>query len=60
MPVRIRHYEAITLMEKWTNIRDHKEFFLTITEAKESATALFDRCKNINTFATISSKGIKR
>lgn len=41
---------AIALMEKWTHIRDHKEFFNTITEAKESAAALFDRCKNINTF----------
>lgn len=43
--------EAITLLEKWTNIRDHKEFFVTISGAKEKAAALFDRCKNINTFS---------
>jgi len=43
--------EAITLMEEWTTIRDHKEFFVTITEAKNSAAILFDRCKNIHTFA---------
>ena len=42
--------DAITLMEKWTTIRDHKEFFVTITEAKESAAALFDSCKNIHAF----------
>ena len=52
--------EAITLMEKWTNIRDHKEFFLTITEAKESATALFDRCKNINTFVNDQFEGYQK
>ncbi len=43
--------EAITLMEKWTTIRDHKEFFVAITEAKDSAANLFDRCKNIHSFA---------
>src|SRR5574344_1492787 len=42
--------EAITLMEKWTTIRDPKEFFVTITDAKESASALFDKCKSINLF----------
>ena len=47
-------------MEKWTNIRDHKEFFLTITEAKESATALFDRCKNINTFVNDQFEGYQK
>lgn len=43
--------EAIELMEKWLMIRDHKEFFETITEARESAGKLFDKCKSINTFA---------
>lgn len=52
--------EAITLMEKWTNIRDHKEFFLTITEAKESAATLFDRCKNINTFVNDQFEGYQK
>lgn len=42
--------EAITLMEKWLTIRDHKEFFETITAARVSAGQLFDRCKSINTF----------
>lgn len=42
--------EAITLMEKWQAIRDHKEFFETITAARMSAGQLFDRCKNIATF----------
>ena len=42
--------EAITLMEKWTTIRDPKDFFVTITDAKESASALFDKCKSINLF----------
>lgn len=52
--------EAITLMEKWSNIRDHKEFFITITEAKESAAALFDRCKNINTFVNDQFEGYQK
>lgn len=52
--------KAITLMEKWTNIRDHKEFFTTITEAKESAAALFDRCKNINTFVNDQFEGYQK
>lgn len=52
--------EAITLMEKWSNIRDHKEFFITITEAKESAAALFDRCKNINTFINDQFEGYQK
>jgi len=42
--------EAITLMEEWTTIRDQKEFFVTITEAKDTAATLFDRCKNIHSF----------
>ena len=42
--------EAIELMEKWSNIRDHLEFFKTIIADKEQATVLFDECKNINTF----------
>lgn len=52
--------EAITLMEKWTNIRDHKEFFTTITGAKESAAALFDRCKSINTFSNDQFENYKK
>lgn len=52
--------EAITLMEKWSNIRDHKEFFTVITEAKESAAALFDRCKNINTFVNDQFEGYQK
>lgn len=42
--------EAISLMEEWLSIADHKEFFETITSASESAGALFDKCKNINLF----------
>lgn len=42
--------EAITLMEQWLNIRDHLKFFQTIIDAKDSASDLFDKCKNINTF----------
>jgi hypothetical protein len=42
--------ESITMMEKWTTIRDPKEFFVTITDAKESAAALFDKCKSIKLF----------
>lgn len=52
--------EAITLMEKWSNIRDHKEFFTVISEAKESAAALFDRCKNINTFVNDQFDGYQK
>lgn len=43
--------KAIALMEHWLTIRDHKEFFMAIIDARESAGQLFDRCKNINTFA---------
>ena len=42
--------EAIELMNSWLAIRDHKEFFTTITEAKDKAGTLFDECKNINLF----------
>lgn len=43
--------EAIELMESWLSIRDHKEFFTTITDAKDKAGRLFDECKSINQFA---------
>ncbi len=42
--------EAITLMEKWTTIREDLKFFQTIIDAREEASKLFDRCKSINTF----------
>lgn len=42
--------EAIKLMKEWKQIREHAKFFTTITEAKDSAEALFDRCKDINLF----------
>ena len=42
--------EAITLMEKWLTERDPLKFFQTIIEASDEATALFDRCKSINSF----------
>lgn len=42
--------EAITLMEKWLTERDHLKFFQTIIDARDEATALFDRCKSINSF----------
>lgn len=42
--------EAITLMEKWLTERDPLKFFQTIIEARDEATILFDRCKNINSF----------
>ena len=42
--------EAITLMEKWLTERDHLKFFQTIIDACDEATALFDRCKSINSF----------
>ncbi len=50
--VPFRHIidEAIELLEKWYNIRDHKIFFETITAARDEASLLFDRCKNINSF----------
>ena len=42
--------EAITLMESWLTERDHLKFFQTIIDARDHATALFDRCKSINSF----------
>lgn len=42
--------DAIALMEEWTSIRAHKEFFEAVTAAKDSAGRLFDDCKNVNTF----------
>ena len=42
--------EAITLMEQWVSIRDAAKFFQTIIDAKESATELFNQCKNVNSF----------
>lgn len=42
--------EAIALMEKWLTERDPLKFFQTIIDARDEATALFDRCKSINTF----------
>ncbi len=42
--------EAILLLEQWTAIRDPKEFFQTITEARDSAATLFDRCKSVRSF----------
>ena len=43
--------EAILLLEQWTAIRDPKEFFQTLTEARDSAASLFDRCKSVRSFA---------
>src|SRR3712207_7710237 len=34
----------------WLAIRDHKTFFVTITDARDEAAAMFDQCKNINQF----------
>lgn len=42
--------EAILLLEQWTAIRDPKEFFQTLTEARDSAASLFDRCKSVRSF----------
>lgn len=43
--------QAIAMMDGWLTLRDHKQFFEAITVARDEAAALFDRCKNINTFA---------
>ncbi len=43
--------QAISLMDDWLKIRDHREFFETIINAKDSASTLFDRCKRIRKFA---------
>jgi hypothetical protein len=42
--------EAITLMEQWLTIREDLKFFEVIIAARDTASQLFDRCKNINTF----------
>lgn len=42
--------EAITLMEQWLTIREDLKFFEAIIAARDTASQLFDRCKNINTF----------
>lgn len=42
--------QAIDMMESWLAIRDHKTFFVTITDARDEAATMFDRCKNINQF----------
>ena len=42
--------DAISLMERWITIRDPKEFFQTITDARERAASLFDQCKNVRSF----------
>ncbi len=44
--------EAVTLMEEWLKIRVPKNFFETITAARDSAGELFDHCMNIKTFAS--------
>jgi len=50
--------EALQLMEKWRNIRDHKDFFVTITNDRASASQLFDTCKNINLFYENGNKAL--
>ncbi|MCD8313153.1 MAG: hypothetical protein LUC24_03245, partial [Bacteroidales bacterium] len=52
MPFATAISDACALLNKWSRIRDHKEFFETIIDARESAAALFDKCKSINAFAT--------
>ncbi len=42
--------KAIELLEKWVAIRDVKEFFVTITDARDSASQLFDKTKSILSF----------
>jgi hypothetical protein len=42
--------DAIALMDKWSEIRDHQKFFETIIADKEMARKLLDGCKNINMF----------
>lgn len=42
--------EAILLLEQWTAVRDPKEFFQSITQARDSAASLFDRCKSVRSF----------
>lgn len=42
--------EAITLMENWLMVREQQKFFETIIAAKDEASMLFDKCKNINAF----------
>ena len=42
--------DAIMLMEQWLTIREELSFFQTIIDAKDEASQLFDRCKDINTF----------
>lgn len=42
--------DAISLMERWITIRDPKDFFQTITDARERAASLFDQCKNVRSF----------
>lgn len=44
--------QAIGMMDGWLALRDPKQFFETITAARDEAAKLFDRCKNINTFAS--------
>lgn len=43
--------DALTMMDSWLALRDPKQFFEAITAARQDAAALFDRCKNINTFS---------
>lgn len=42
--------EAISLMEQWLAIRDPKEFFQTIIDARDNASILFDKCKSVRQF----------
>ncbi|MCD8207246.1 MAG: BREX system P-loop protein BrxC [Bacteroidales bacterium] len=42
--------EAVALMEDWATIRDQKNFFETIAEARDSAATLFDHCKTVASF----------
>ncbi|MCO6024885.1 BREX system P-loop protein BrxC [Prevotella cerevisiae] len=42
--------KTVDLLEQWAVIREHKKFFETIIDARESAGQLMDQCKTISTF----------
>lgn len=42
--------EAVDLIERWRNERDHKAFFELVIAEKEQAKEIFDRCKEVAQF----------
>lgn len=52
--------EALEKLEGWLTIHDAKEFFVTITEASQSAAQLFDKTKSILQFSRDQFDGFKQ